>query len=429
MSDLALPYVLPRIDNPNLEFVKYSNLLKAFQARRGRTARVEAFPIDLTIDLTTSCQLRCPYCAVGNGTISRKKLIMKGEMYDRILHQVGDCSFIIWYFSTGEPLLHKRFADLVGRSKDKEIFSVISTNLSLKLSDDSLTELLLCGLGIISVSIDGATQETYSMYRRGGVFELVADNVQRMVVLKRKLGLTFPLIEWRFLRFLHNEHEESFARNLAEEWGVDLLEFWPGAAPPRGSPSSDGVFASAAPLTGPALSGTSLTRLAAAQAQERPIARLMPGFTSGANVDISKLTPKCDWLYYSGMIYPDGRVGPCCVTNDDNTDFVSSISDYTDYSEVFNSPGHIASRQMLRHGGRAGTVCDICPNPGAQHYQFRNKIRGVLRNAPPWAIKIVISDLDRFFLPEDRLLIPEVALLYDQRDTIQTEVESGSVYV
>src|SRR5689334_23307844 len=53
MSDLALPYVLPRINNPNLEFVKYSNLLKAFQARRSRTARVDAFPIDLTIDLTT----------------------------------------------------------------------------------------------------------------------------------------------------------------------------------------------------------------------------------------------------------------------------------------------------------------------------------------------------------------------------------------
>jgi MoaA/NifB/PqqE/SkfB family radical SAM enzyme len=173
---------------------------------------------------------------------------MKDQMFDRILDQVGDPCFIVWYFSTGEPLLHKGLADLVSRSRHHEIFSIISTNLSLKLSDDSLTALLTCGLGIISASIDGATQETYSQYRRGGAFQLVADNVQRMVALERKLGLTFPLIEWRFLRFRHNEHEEDLARKRADEWGVDLLEFWPGAAPPEGSPGCDGVFASVTPL-------------------------------------------------------------------------------------------------------------------------------------------------------------------------------------
>jgi 2-iminoacetate synthase ThiH len=73
MSDLALPYVLPRVRNPELELTKYSNLLRALQARRSRASRVSALPIDLTIDLTTACQLRCPYCAVGNGTITRPR--------------------------------------------------------------------------------------------------------------------------------------------------------------------------------------------------------------------------------------------------------------------------------------------------------------------------------------------------------------------
>ena len=222
MSDLALPYVLPGIQNADLELVKYLNLLKSFQGRRQRTAQVDASPIDLTIDLTTSCQLHCPYCAVGNGTIVRQKRIMHDAMYGRILGDVGDPCFIIWYFSTGEPLLHKRFADLVRTSSHQEIFSVISTNLSLKLSDDTLEKLLTCGLGMISVSLDGATPETYAQYRRGGEFALVTDNLRRLIAIKQRLGLIFPLIEWRFLRFRHNEHEAALARTLATEWGVDV---------------------------------------------------------------------------------------------------------------------------------------------------------------------------------------------------------------
>jgi hypothetical protein len=303
---------------------------------------------------------------------------------------------------------------------------VISTNLSLKFSDDSLVELLRCGLGIISVSMDGATQETYAQYRRGGSFELVANNLRRLVGLKQQLGLTFPLIEWRFLRFRHNEHEEALARTLAAEWGVDLLEFWTGAAPEEGSPSSDGVYSSITPLCGPALSGAALGSLAEAQTQERLIARFIPGFTTGGNADSSKFTSKCDWLYYRGMIYPDGRVGPCCVTNDDNTDFASSLNDYSGYAELFNSGKYIASRQMFSNGGQAGTICDTCPSPPAQHYQFRNKVRGILRNAPVWAIKVITSDPDKFFLPEDRILIPEVALLCDEQAAIWAEIESKS---
>lgn len=421
MTDLALPYVLPHIENKDLEYAKYRNLLMALQARRNRDFEVHALPFDLTIDLTTSCQLHCPYCAVGNETMSRTKLIMKDSMYARILQSIGEPCFIIWYFSTGEPLLHKRFADLVATSKDREIFSVISTNLSLRLSDESLTKLLTCGLGMISVSIDGATPESYVQYRRGGDFNLVADNVRRLVEIKKKLGATYPLIEWRFLRFRHNEHEEALARELAEEWGVDLLEFWGGAAPPEDSPHADGVYATSVPLNGPSLTGPALDRLAKAQAERGILSRLVPGYAVGGTIDLKKATPRCDWLYYSGMIYPDGRVGPCCIINDQERDFVQSVADYENYSEVYNSPMHVASRRSFVTGEKAGTACDTCPNPPAQHYQFRMKMRGILRNAPDWVVKILVRRPDHFFTPEDVQLIPEVRAIYECQGLIDVD--------
>lgn len=84
------------------------------------------------------------------------------------------------------------------------------------MTDARLKALLTCGLGMIIVSLDGATAETYVQYRRRGNFNLEVDNLRRLLALKASLGLTYPLIEWRFLRFRHNQHEEARVRAQAE---------------------------------------------------------------------------------------------------------------------------------------------------------------------------------------------------------------------
>jgi pyruvate-formate lyase-activating enzyme len=412
MGDLALPYVMPRIRDPDLEFAKYHNALRAFRQRRRRDIRLGATPIDLTIDMTTVCQLHCPHCATGFGSLRRDKLVMKTAMYDTLLRGLGDGCFAISYFSNGEPILNRNLAPLLSRTRHQEIFSAISTNLSIKMSEEKLTDIIKCGLGMIIVSLDGATPETYQQYRRGGDFDLVVDNMRRLISLKKKLRLTYPLIEWRFLRFKHNEHEEKQVRALAKAWRVDLLEFWPGAAPREGSVRHRGVFAATAPLRGAPLSGPALGRLMKQQARERILARLVPEWTAGANVGHTQVTPKCDWLYFSGMAYPDGRLGPCCVLSNADTDFVDSVARYPSVADAFNSDKHVASRRMFVTGERAGTACDRCPSPTAQYYQFRAKVRAILRNAPDWAVKVMAADPDSFFFSEDRVLAPEVEVLF-----------------
>jgi hypothetical protein len=132
----------------------------------------------------------------------------------------------------------------------------------------------------------------------------------------------------------------------------------------------------------------------------------------GKDVSRAEVTPKCDWLYYSGMAYPDGRLGPCCVLSNANTDFVVSVARYPTVADAFNSDKHVASRRMFVTGERAATACDVCPNPGAQYYQFRTKLRAILRNAPDWAVRVMAADPDSFFFSEDRILAPEVNVLF-----------------
>jgi len=401
MGDAALPYILPRVDDSRLETIKFANLLSALRARKQRSTRVNHRPIDATIDLTTTCQLRCPYCAVGNGTMARAVTLMKPNRYHHLLSNIGDEVFIIWYFSTGEPLLHKQFGSLVSTSKHQRIFSAISTNLSIPLPLEKIDQLILSGLGMISVSLDGASAETYGRYRVGGDFALVLDNLQTLICRKRELGVEFPLIEWRFLRFRHNQHEVEAARKMAAEFGVDLLEFFPGYAPPRAT--EDQVQSADSSLTGPAVQGPALHNGKVRGTLDAFLCKEPRAF--GLPVASSD-EKKCDWLYFGTMLYPGGSVGACCVLNDEKDDF-SHMDDHADFKACWNSDKFNKARDLFSTGLMSGTACDRCPMPDAQTYQFGQKLRGILRIAPDWVLKVLDAAPDEFFLKIDHLLMPQ----------------------
>lgn len=408
MGDIALPYILPRIQNPQREVVKYLNFLTALYERRQGATTLSAKPIDITIDFTTTCQLHCPYCAVGNGTMGRTNARMSADLHQRLVTELADTTFISWLFSTGEPLLHKQLPEMLALQKDREVFSVISTNLSLPLSDQKIDALLNCGLGMISASVDGASAETYSQYRVGGDFNLVLDNLRRLVTRKKALGLEFPLIEWRFLLFRHNQHEVEAARAIAADIGVDLLEFWTGHAPTNAEEGRVQTATIAFPAN--PISGTAYDRALVKQetALQRFLLNPPPGFDALLTQSQSGTIParKCDWLYYSGMIYPNGSFGPCCVATDESDDF-TSLHEHATFQEAWNAPNFIHTRRAFQLGEKAGTVCDRCPAPAAQHQQFIQKVRGILRNAPDWAIRILAGNPAAFFFDMDYALLPQ----------------------
>ena len=403
MGDLALPFVLPRINDPELEVLKFINFLQALEDRRRRALRPSALPIDLTIDFTTTCQLSCPYCAVGNGTMQRKSSLMSEPLYHQIVDELSETTFITWYFSTGEPLLHKRFSELMEYEKGKDVFSSISTNLSLPLSDDKIDALLICGLKQISVSLDGASPETYATYRVGGRFDLVLTNMVRLVKRKAELGLAFPLIEWRFLLFEHNGHEIEAATQMAREIGVDLLEFFPGYAPLDGPVLPFRGTYSQNPVVGPAFD---LGRTRCETPLQKHLADRSPW--PAASPDPSTLPRKCDWHYLGSMIYPDGAVGPCCVSVDEKDDF-GRIDEQVPFQSTFNNDQYLAARRSFVTGKASNSICDVCPTPIAQHQQFTQKLRALLRIAPDWALTILESDFNRFFYRSDLWLLPNEA--------------------
>jgi len=354
----------------------------------------------------------------------RKKEVMHKDIYNRILDNIARKLFVCCYFSTGEPLLNTQFGSLLRTTSKHSIFSLISTNLSIRLNADRIDDILTSGLGLIVASIDGATPETYSQYRRGGDFNLVLENVAALVARKRELGIQYPLIEWRFLVFRHNQHEIDEARAMASRLGVDLLEFWPGSAPQNPEP---GMVAAATISPSNPISGLAF---------ESGLRRNDQFLTSYLRKNKPKpfnpqpgdnTEKKCDWLYFSTMVYPNGAIGPCCVAEDEATDF-TNITKHNDLVSALNSDKHIKSRQMFSAGVTSGTICDQCPISAAQDHQFQQTFKAILRNAPGWVINSLNASPQEYFFEIDRALCPEeIGVLFENHiprdDAIDEAIE------
>lgn len=72
-------------------------------------------------------------------------------------------------------------------------------------------------------TISGVTQETYGRYHVGGRLDLALHGMVNVMQAKRELGVTKPIVHWRYLVFRWNDSDAEIdaALALAKELGVD----------------------------------------------------------------------------------------------------------------------------------------------------------------------------------------------------------------
>lgn len=319
-----------------------------------RTSRLRARPLKLTFDPTNLCQLECPLCPTGLRIQTRGGGRADLQLFERLMDEVGDYLFFIDFYNWGEPLLNKNLEAMLRLAAHKKIVTFISSNLSLPLSDERLHSLLTSGLSELIVSIDGASQQTYSTYRREGNFDLALENLRRIMAMKKQYGLTRPVVAWRFYVFRFNEHEIEAARRLAAEIGVDRIVF--------GTPFlDDGRFP---------LSPADREKMADWASTLPEFNRYQPEHPEyeDPRAPMEKRT-RCDWHYISTAINPDGGVSPCCAVFEKETDF-GTLASGASYMDVVNGEPFVAIRDRFagRRSEPTGLVCERCPTPAIMDY-------------------------------------------------------------
>lgn len=215
-----------RIAQKNLSIKKINNLILGNTSRvvsnLTHKSHIWGYPTAVMIEPTNICNLKCPLCPSGNGTLKRPKGYMSFNLFRKIIDEVKNYATMIILWNQGEPYLNPEINQMVKYATDAGLFTLTSTNLNADMDAD---EIVKSGIDSMIVSVDGATQETYNQYRVNGNLDKVITNVKNIVEAKKRLKSATPIIRWQFLVMKHNEHEIEKIKQMAKELDVDQLSF------------------------------------------------------------------------------------------------------------------------------------------------------------------------------------------------------------
>lgn len=265
-------------------------VISSFYISRIRNKPIQwGVPISMTIEPTTSCNLRCPECPSGKREFTRPTGMLQTDFFQSTIDELyKEISYLIFYFQ-GEPYLNPRFLDMVRYASNKRIYTASSTNAHY-LNDDNARKTVESGLDRLIISIDGTTQETYQQYRVGGELDKVIAGTKNIMKWKKELKSRTPHVIFQFLVVKPNEHQLMDMKKLAEETGVQELRF-------KTAQVYD--YKHGNPLI-PSISKYSRYK------QEK----------DGTFIIKNKMLNHCWRLWHSTVVTWDGLVVPCCFDKD-----------------------------------------------------------------------------------------------------------------
>ena len=86
------------------------------------------YPISVSFEPTTSCNLRCPECPSGLRAFTRPTGMLEKDFFKETIDEIHkELLYLIFYFQ-GEPFLNRDFLEMVKYASEKKIYTATSTN-------------------------------------------------------------------------------------------------------------------------------------------------------------------------------------------------------------------------------------------------------------------------------------------------------------
>src|SRR3954471_15164659 len=103
------------------------------------------YPISVSFEPTTSCNLRCPECPSGLRAFTRPTGMLKKDFFTRTIDDIYKELFYLVFYFQGEPYLNPAFLDMVKYASAKKIYTATSTNAHY-LTDEAARRTVESGL-------------------------------------------------------------------------------------------------------------------------------------------------------------------------------------------------------------------------------------------------------------------------------------------
>jgi MoaA/NifB/PqqE/SkfB family radical SAM enzyme len=307
--------------------------------------RMRALPVLIKVDISPACNLGCTFCVHAEPAASATPSLLAGQDFKRklmpldrftqLVEEVRGRTSAVSLYYLGDPLMHPQLPEICSVAASAGLAVHVSSNFSFRLSDERLLELATSGLTHLTVCVDSLRQDRFELTRVGGRIDLVLDNLERILAIRRRLGLRRPKIEVQFIVFQHNLDERDDAASWCADHGVDqFTAYW-------GNLHNYGDLApSQVTVHGPL--------------RARPL-------------------PRCSWPHFSMQVKYDGDTIPCCYHRQSeqyrpggDARPVGNVFS-TSIREVWNSPRYQLLRRISRNpaaaeqDGASSSFCHGCP--------------------------------------------------------------------
>jgi len=183
---------------------------------------VGEFPLFIDVEVTSSCNLKCHFCA----TTFLGEEIDKGFMSFDVVKKIIDEGrsnnlYGVKFNIRGEPLLHPEIHAFVKYAKDNGLIDVYFNTNAMLLTDDIANKLIDAGLDRISISFEGYTREIYESHRIGADFQTVFNNIINLQNLKRRLKVLHPKVRMQTVMLpdiepIFDEYKEFWSKYADE---------------------------------------------------------------------------------------------------------------------------------------------------------------------------------------------------------------------
>jgi radical SAM protein with 4Fe4S-binding SPASM domain len=176
------------------------------------------------IEPVGQCNLRCRMCPIQfrqDGPPYGPLAFMAYDTFRRLIDEMPGLE-TLHLQGMGEPLMHPRFFDMVRYATDHNVR--VSTNSNLTLLSARRARLCVeSGLCELSVSLDGATADTYERIRVRSHFARVTRHLEQLVQVRRELGSELPKIRVVMVVMRENIHELTALIELVHGMGIEGL--------------------------------------------------------------------------------------------------------------------------------------------------------------------------------------------------------------
>ena len=190
------------------KFIKYREMWRKVTNREV----VTDFPYFPLIETHYACNFKCRMCHKSDKDIFEEtyypeKLSM--NLYRRLMDECEEYNCpSLSLNNNNEPLLDKHLLERLSMANKKGIMDIMMNTNAFLLKEDVTKALIDNGLTRLLISLDAASEKTYSLIRSRH-YQKVIENIDNFLETRDKIGSVFPVLRLSFCVTSINEAEQE----------------------------------------------------------------------------------------------------------------------------------------------------------------------------------------------------------------------------